>query len=165
MAIRLLELRNADECLQLRFEALKTNPEAFGSSYEDEVQNPANKYVERLQSPNHFLFGAYEDEKLVGMVELIKQDRLKYKHKALIVGMYVSPEYRGKGLGRALLEAAVNQAKTIDETEQVLLSVVTTNEKAKSLYESLGFESYGVEPRCLKLGDTYYDQHFMVLFL
>jgi hypothetical protein len=36
---------------------------------------------------------------------------------------------------------------------------------AKTLYRSLGFETYGVEPRGLKVGDDYLDVEHMVLLL
>ena len=71
------------------------------------------------------------------------------------------PVGRGKGLGRAiiayLLEAAATQVK------QVHLSVVTTNAAAVRLYEQLGFRTYGTEPRSLRVGERYYDEHLMVM--
>jgi RimJ/RimL family protein N-acetyltransferase len=46
-----------------------------------------------------------------------------------------------------------------------LLSVVTTNEKAIALYKSLGFITYGMEPKALKLQGQYWDEELMVLAL
>jgi hypothetical protein len=46
-----------------------------------------------------------------------------------------------------------------------LISVVTVQAAALSLYRSLGFESYGRERRALKIGDRYLDEEHMILFV
>jgi ribosomal protein S18 acetylase RimI-like enzyme len=45
----------------------------------------------------------------------------------------------------------------------LLLAVAVGQDSAKQLYESLGFEVYGREPRAIKLGDRYVDEELMVL--
>lgn len=79
--------------------------------------------------------------------------------------MYVAPRNRGAGFGRILVEEAIEWARKWEGIEQVHLTVVTTNESAKEIYSLLGFETYGTEKRALKLGDTYFDEDLMVLFL
>ena len=46
--------------------------------------------------------------------------------------------------------------------EQVHLCVVTENEAALRLCRDLGFASYGVEPRALRVGAKFYDEELMV---
>ena len=46
---------------------------------------------------------------------------------------------------------------------QLHLTVVTHNRAAVKLYEKNGFRIYGTEPRSLKIGDNFYDEHLMVL--
>ena len=48
---------------------------------------------------------------------------------------------------------------------QLHAAVVTTNEAARRLYRSLGFEPYGMEPRGLACAGRYYDQELLVLML
>ena len=43
--------------------------------------------------------------------------------------------------------------------------MVTTNQAALSLYRTLGFTSYGVEPRGLACAGRYFDQELVVLQL
>ena len=43
--------------------------------------------------------------------------------------------------------------------------VVTTNEAARSLYRSMGFEVYGTVQKAFKEGDQYWDEELMVLRL
>ena len=42
--------------------------------------------------------------------------------------MYVSPEKRGSGIGKALVVEAINKANDLQGVEQVYLTVVTTNQ-------------------------------------
>jgi ribosomal protein S18 acetylase RimI-like enzyme len=49
--------------------------------------------------------------------------------------------------------------------EQILLAVATSQEAAMRLYRSFGFETYGTEPRALKVGSTYIDEDHMILRL
>ena len=42
---------------------------------------------------------------------------------------------------------------------------MVTQTAARHLYESLGFVAFGREVRAVKVGDTYYDEEFMVLDL
>lgn len=101
----------------------------------------------------------------MGVISLIKERLYKLRHRANIVAMYVSLEKRGLGIGKALLEAAIKKASDLEGVEQVYLTVVTTNQPAKKLYSSLGFNVFGTEERALKFDNTYLDEDHMVLFL
>ncbi len=56
-------------------------------------------------------WGAFEGETLRGMVGLERERRSKTRHKAKVVGMYVAPEVVGQGVGRALLDRLVAEAR------------------------------------------------------
>lgn len=165
MDIRLLKPLDAEDYRNIRLEALQNNPESFGSSYEEEKENPLETYKSRFQSDESFTFGAFENEKLVGVATLVKENKLKLKHKANIFAMYVSPEKRGMGIGKCLMVEVIKKAKDLEGIEQIYLTVVTTNESAKKLYSFLGFEVFGREKRALKFENTYLDEEHMVLFL
>jgi len=87
----------------------------------------------------------------------------KARHKGRIWGVYVRESCRGQGIGRALLVALLERIRTCRGVEQVFLTVVSGQEAASALYRSLGFNSFGVEPRGLKVGDRYLDNEHMVL--
>ncbi|WP_323693359.1 GNAT family N-acetyltransferase [Sporosarcina jeotgali] len=164
MIKRLVE-QDAENYLALRLEALQNSPESFGSTYEEEKDHSVDKYKTRFQSQDSFTFGAFEDDILVGIITLVKEPRIKLRHRMSIVAMYVSPSKRGLGNGKALMNEAIRTAKELEGVEQVYLTVVTTNKSAKNLYTSLGFETYGIEKRALKLDNRYFDEDLMVLFL
>jgi ribosomal protein S18 acetylase RimI-like enzyme len=145
----------------IRLSALKTAPEAFGSVHATEASKPIEWYAERLTSS--LVFGAYDDEQIVGMVGLKPENGPKDAHKAFMWGFYVEPECRKNGIGSALISALLKAAHGI--VEQVTLAVVTQNAAAIALYEHFGFKKYGVEPRALKTPAGYSDEVLMVLFL
>ncbi|WP_042149501.1 GNAT family N-acetyltransferase [Paucisalibacillus sp. EB02] len=165
--IRLLEPSDAKQYFELRVEALKKNPEAFATSYEEVISkpNPVEQYVKSFGQVNHYNFGAFENEKLIGMVTLLPETKEKLKHKANIFAMYVTPEQRGNGVGKALLDAAITQAREIEGITKINLSVVSINHDAKGLYQQFGFESYGVEEKALKVKNVYLDEVYMSLSL
>lgn len=166
MDIRQLVPTDAEEYFSIRLEALKESPYAFASSYEEEKNKTAEKYKIRFNSPdNTFTFGAFEDSQLVGVVTLVKERLFKLRHRANIVAMYIKPENRGNGIGKSLLLNVIEKAKSIDDIEQIYLTVVTTNVPAKKIYSSSGFKVFGTEKRALKFDNGYYDEEHMVLFL
>lgn len=63
------------------------------------------------------------------------------------------------------MNEAIKTAKDMEGIEQINLTVVTSNESAKKLYTSLGFEVFGEEKRALKIDNTYFDEEYRVLFL
>jgi ribosomal protein S18 acetylase RimI-like enzyme len=152
----------------LRLRALQTSPEAFGSSYEDTVAEPVESMARRLapgpEAPHTFFLGAFDPD-LIGTVGFVRETRLKMRHKGAIIGMYVAEVARGRGVGRALLEHAIAEARQQPGLEQILLMVVSSNETALRLYAACGFTRYGVEPRALKLGERYFDEDLMILRL
>lgn len=168
MHIRKLTEEDLDALWNIRLRALQDNPEAFGSTYEETRQRGKESFRQRLRQPHTetFYIGAFEEESLVGIVGFYRENwGAKGQHKGYIISMYVAPEQRGRGIGKALVAEAIAQARTVPGLEQLLLAVVTTNTAARQLYRSLGFEVYGLEPRALKHGDQYWDEELMILRL
>ncbi len=165
MNIHPLDASHAEAYRQLRLEALEQYPEAFASSYEEEQAWPIERFSNRLNTSDKFTLGAWLDQTLIGSVTLIPEQRTKLKHRANIVAMYVRPEHRSSGIGRQLMQQAIELARELGHIEQIYLSVMAHNEPAKRLYMALGFEAYGKDWRALKIGDAYHDEELMVLFL
>lgn len=164
MNIRLLTAADAEDYRALRLEGLQTNPEAFGSSFEEEKDISLESFANRLEGQGTFTFGAFNQGDLLGVATLVQANKVKLKHKASIFAVYVSPKKRGLGIGKQLMVEVINQAKRLVDVEQINLTVVSSNESAKGLYTSLGFHVFGTERNALKIGQQYFDEDYMVLF-
>jgi ribosomal protein S18 acetylase RimI-like enzyme len=165
IAIRQLGRADADLYRPVRLRAVREEPTAFGSAYEDEVDRPVSMTAERLANPDGVTLGAFDGDALVGVVTCIHATGRKMRHRANIYAMYVAPEARGRGVGRALLTEAIARARAWDGVDLVLLTVSAINEPARRLYDSLGFVTYGVEPRALRVDGRDVDEELMALDL
>jgi ribosomal protein S18 acetylase RimI-like enzyme len=167
LTIRMLRPAEAAVFWALRLRSLREHPEAYASSVEDEENIPLDVVRARLegQSPeNNLVLGAFMAERLVGLVGIRRDSFRKSAHRARIWGLYAASELQGRGVGRRLLEAAIDAGRGMGGIEQLQLAVVMGNARAQALYRSLGFESYGVEKRALRIGETYFDEELMVLW-
>lgn len=82
----------------------------------------------------------------LGVVTVARElGRQKRRHIAWILRMYVAAESAGKGVGRALLGAALARARELPGIEKVNLTVAAHNARAIGLYESVGFEVFSRE--------------------
>ena len=167
MEIRVLNANDASAYWKIRLEALECDPEAFGSSVEEHRALAEDEVAARISydPANKFVVGAFSGERLLGTAGFFRDKGLKARHKGHIWGVYVAREARSQKVGRKMLRALLERAARIDGVEQIMLSVVTAQDAAVSLYRSLGFESYGCERRALKIGERYVDEENMVLYL
>lgn len=168
-SIRRLSGEDAAVYQALRLRGLRESPEAFGSSYEEEVDRPLERVAERLAggaANESAVFGAFDaGGALVGVGGLYRETHLKARHRATVVGMYVAPEVRGQGIGRALLAAVVAHARSMDGVRRLELGVTTTNASARALYRAFGFTAWGVQPDAYRAGGQSYDSEMMTLAL
>jgi ribosomal protein S18 acetylase RimI-like enzyme len=164
VAIRLLTPDDAPAYRALRLRALQEHPEAFTSSYEEDVDHPLQVTTQRLASPRQSFWGAFRGHELCGMVGLERETRAKNRHRAWVVGMYVAPEAGARGIGAQLLQALL--ARCRDEgLESLVLTVTDGNTHAQRLYERCGFRSFGIEPHAIKLGERSHAKNHMHLDL
>lgn len=149
---------------KLRLEALQNDPEAYGSTYEESVDTPLEQVQARIGTgESSYIVGAFtESNELVGMVGFRRELSIKDRHKGFIWGMYVKPEYRQRGIARGLMSEVLNRSRSLEGLEQINLSVVTTNQAARELYNQLGFEIFGLEKNALVYHGKRYDEEHMV---
>jgi ribosomal protein S18 acetylase RimI-like enzyme len=148
VTVAVLTASDAAPYKALMLHAYEHAADAFTSTAEERAKEPDEWWIKRIAHPEGMTvaFGDFAGERLVGTVALEFSAKPKTKHKALVVGMYVLPASRGKGSARALLQAAIGFCKLREEIRVVQLEVTEGNTPAFSLYESLGFKAYGVEP-------------------
>lgn len=168
LLVRQLSEGDAEAYHTLRLHLLQVSPDAYGTTYAEAVKRPVAQTAERLRAQSYpeigFTLGAFAPD-LVGMVTVLREQGAKTRHKAAVFAMGVAASSRGRGIGRALLTEAIERAKRLERLEQLLLTVVLPNESARNLYHALGFVTYGIDERGLKLGAEYWDEERMVLHL
>ncbi|MGG0736303.1 N-acetyltransferase family protein [Niallia taxi] len=164
MEIKVLEKKDADVYIKLRLEALKLSPEAFASSYEEEKEFTIETFENRLSNSSSYTLGAFENGELLGVVTLQLEQKAKLKHRINIFAMYVAVGNRGHGVGKKLLKEAITRSKQMNGIEAIYLTVGAANQPAKNLYKSLGFATYGIDKKALKIDNTYFDEELMVLY-
>lgn len=161
MTIRELTLTDTTAYTALMLCGLKEHTEFFRIAVQD-AGEPMIPFASNR--PDSFTLGAFKtDGQLLGTVSFERETRAKMRHKGLLYRMYVHSDASGKGLGRQLIQETVKRAKEIKGLEQINLTVVASNLKAKHLYSSEGFKSFAREERGLKMGEIYFDEEQMVL--
>lgn len=159
MKIRSLTAEDWETWKQFRLEALKNSPESFGSSFEEELHWQDSEFQDRINKNN--IFGAFIDGILAASAGFYSLKAQKTKHRGVIWGIYTKPEYREQGLASVLMQAIITFAKA--QVIQLHLSCATNNLSAIKFYNKHGFKIYGTEPRALKIDDTFFDEHLMIL--
>ena len=135
------------------------SPEAFGNTFEVENARPIELFADRIRHSG--TMGAFEGAEILGVSGLRANQGPKESHKGTLVGMYVRPQARNRGVGRRLVEAVIEVARRRG-VELLQLAVVSDNEPARRLYARLGFVEYGIEKKSLKQGGRYTDEVLMV---
>lgn len=107
--------------------------------------NDAMNYSLGLEnSPGGFVLVANDGDKVVGSVVVNRTGMKKYIPENILVYIATDPEYRGKGIGKKLMEEAIATA------EGSIALHVEPNNPAKGLYEKLGFTNKYLEMRYIK---------------
>ncbi len=106
---------------------------------------------------------AIADGRVIGWCDIELFTHEGFRHRGRL-GMGVLCEYRGRGIGGALLSEAVALARQ-KRLERVDLEVFASNGAAIRLYEQAGFVREGLKAKGRKIGSEYDDVVDMVLFL
>ncbi len=124
----------------IRLEALRDAPSAFGSTYEGEVVCGEAHWRDRISRGGTIL--AYLPDvsasEPAGLIGGYQEDPVTVH----LVSMYVRPRGRGRGVGEALVATVIGWARDKNATH-VRLWVTETNSRARALYERCGFAPTG----------------------
>lgn len=136
--IRQLHAADAPAYRAIRLAALRNEPQAFCATYQAESEKP-ELFMEcclKTGDAANILFGAFAGEELVGIAAFVKQ-------QAEVIQVYTDKNHRGRGIGKQLLTALLNEAfGRFADLEAINIAVILTTNNALKLYQSLGFKSY-----------------------
>ncbi len=118
----------------IRLLALKEAPDAFSSTYAEQVAFGEADWRQRIARGGTFLAyipGVHEPAGLIGGYQ-------QAPGTVELISMFVRPQARGRGVAEALIDAVIGWARERNATS-VHLWVTETNKPARRLYERCGF--------------------------
>ena len=127
----------------LRLQALATSPEAFGDTLDRARSQSDSEWQEIVASsarPDRTFLVVERPGRAVGMARVYLAD--DDPSRAELFSMWVMPAERGTGAGRALVDAAIDWARS-NGVSELTLHVTEGNEPATRLYEACGFVDTG----------------------
>jgi len=111
-------------------------------------------YLAHLRDTGGVALVAVEDARVVGWVDITPGPFEGLTHCGH-VGMGLAPDARGRGIGRALLERALDDAFT--SFERIELEVLASNTRAERLYRRCGFVEEGRRRRARYIDGVFDD--------
>jgi RimJ/RimL family protein N-acetyltransferase len=115
----------------------------------------ARAYIINNIAKNNVQLVALSGDELVGWADVLPKDRPIHAHVG-VLGIGLLPPFRGRGLGAALMQAALREASGRGFV-RVELTVRAQNERAIALYEKFGFEREGICRDALFVDGRYED--------
>jgi GNAT superfamily N-acetyltransferase len=128
----------------IRLRSLLDSPDAVGSTYGEESSQVEHAWRDwaagRWRGGDAAVFAVRSADTVVGTATGAEYE--SEPGVAYVYAMWVAPDARGAGVGRALLEAVAGWARDRG-CERLVLRVTETNERARHFYASCGFAETG----------------------
>jgi RimJ/RimL family protein N-acetyltransferase len=122
------------------------------------------KILASFQASNSkFMLGAYHDETMIGNLSFVGGER-EFTERNAAIGMSVLKKYYKQGLGTAMMEHTIEQAKLYG-FHRIELCVRTYNDAAIALYEKIGFKKIGTRSETAFIDGKYVDEFYYELIL
>lgn len=134
-----LSSEEEEQILNFLFEHL----DRYGDKKED-IQKAIDYALGRNKKPGGILLSAADGNKITGAVVINQTGMEGYIPENILVYIATHNEYRGKGIGKNLMQLAINK------TEGNIALHVEPDNPAKILYEKLGFTNKYLEMRLNK---------------
>ena len=148
--------------------ALESDPTAFSVSF-DEYNSKSDSWWRDYVGPfvyqdSHQMVLVYDEDQLVGFSGLVFDNRERKSHVGSVVWFFVDETYRGKGIGKELLQHVIQLAKD-HEIEKLSLMVNENQSIALQIYKKYGFEEAGKLKKEIKIDGKHYDIFILERFL
>ncbi len=164
-AIRLVPSDN-ERYARFRRYMLAEAPWAFGATPEDDIALDLAYLESALAESENAIFAVEAPNgsgELAAVAGILRRKNPKFAHRARLWGVFVDRQYRGRGMGRVVVSAAIAFAKSWNGVAYIDLGVSANAPEALALYQSLGFIQWGREPETTQYHDMRYDEIFMAL--
>ena len=143
VTIRTLGVDDAPLFVEMRRLSLSIDPEAFSANPDTDaasnLQFVRQRFAEAATPEDgSFVLGAFEKD-LVGIVGVARAAASTVR----VWGFFVKPEFRGRGIGKTLVERATELAVRLPNVVRMELGVSDSSVAARRLYEQAGFVDTG----------------------
>lgn len=164
LEVRRLVADDAEAFSFLRREVTRDNPVPMGLTFEEELTRTLEGFRAQLSAPlPNAVFGCFVLGELAATAAVSRAGQFPSSHHKMVMwGVFTSPRHRRRGLGRQVVETALQHAFD-NGVHRVNLQVYLPNESAILLYKSIGFVEYGVESEAVCLDGQYHDGVHMTL--
>ena len=121
------------------------------------------RFFRRTWGPDQATLVAVREGLVIGHIHVAREEGPVTRHVASL-GMTVTPEWRGQGVGSALMAEVIRWARSVG-VEKLALSVYPDNQAARALYAKFGFQEEGRLTGHSKKSTGYRDEIVMGLWL
>ena len=108
-------------------------------------------YIERLDREHNLFLVATANEQIIGILALLDSLVCSTPEPCLSVGLHIVRDWRGRGIGSALLRYAMRWAKENDY-RRLEADIFTTNERSVNLFNKAGFQEETCRRRSVQVG-------------
>lgn len=126
--IRSVQLEDADQIASLS--------DLLG--YSITAQQAHQRLTQLQQNQNHAIYVAQVPHRVIGWIHVFVEETLVVGKDARIAGLIVHPDARDRGVGRLLMQAAEQWARS-QGCERVVVSSNTVRQAAHRFYENVGY--------------------------
>ena len=141
----------------IRLEALQSEPAAYSSSYEETLGRSVEHWQQRLANDQSVHLLARAQGRPISMLGGYLGSDDADDSVAVVFGMYVASQHRGKGIGRLLLTTLIDRLSAFPQITTIRLGVTETQDPARKLYESVGFQVVGKAAEGIVVNGRQYD--------
>ena len=155
--IRILNTNDLDDYTSL----LSSNSHTYSwdKLYLEHVTHDCLNYILSPETDYWNIFGSFKDNELVACVTLRQLKQVGSQHKAMIENLFLKDKEEEDSV-RDLIREVIEFAKS-RVVEKLVTSVTSNNISGKIFFSSLGFETLGLETKSTKIGDEYFDVHWL----
>jgi len=108
-------------------------------------------YIEQLDAEHNLFLVATVNEQLVGILALLDFLVCSLPGPCLSVGVHIVRDWRGRGIGSAMLRYALRWAKE-HRYHRLEADIFTTNERSVHLFDKAGFREVPGRRRSVQVG-------------
>jgi ribosomal protein S18 acetylase RimI-like enzyme len=163
ISIVVLGPRDWRDLRAIRLEALRSEPAAYSSSYEETLAWSDEQWRRRLTNDHRLHLIARAQSCPIGIVGGYLGSDEGDDSVAVVFGMYIAREYRGRGIGRLLLSSLIDHLSAFPQISTIRLWVMETQDSARALYESMGFQVVGKTEEGIVVDDRQVNELIMEL--